>query len=63
MREQPMNTIDDIKRLEEDIKELTEELEVWENYNKIENDLLRDDIKSKKRLLKVFKEIRQKCKV
>jgi len=52
--------MEDIKRLENEILELKDELEVWENYNNIENDLLRDDIKSKEKLLKTFKEIHQK---
>ena len=54
--------MEDIKKLENEIIEMNQELKDWEDYNKIENDLLREDIKSKEKLLKEFKKIHKRFK-
>lgn len=52
-----MNLIQkEIKVNEAKIEELKSELEEWENYNKCENDLMKDDINSIIKLNKILKQ-------
>jgi len=43
-----------IKVLQNEIIEKQKELKEWENFNEIENDLLRLEIKSKQKLINTF---------
>lgn len=54
-----MNLIQqEIEKNKAKIKELQSECKAWENYNKIENNLLRDEIKNIKKLNKKYQKIK-----
>jgi len=52
----------EIKKLQKEVAELREELRAWEAYNNRENDLMRDEIKSKENLIKKYEKILKKKK-
>ena len=45
-----------------EIKELKEEVKLWEEYNKIKNDITRDEIKSLKRYRNKLKDLYKQYK-
>ena len=53
----------EIKKLQREVAELREECKMWEAYNQRENDLMRDDIKSKEKLIKKHEKNLKKLKV
>ena len=54
-----MNEFDkEIEKISSQIKEIEEEIEKWEEYNKIKNDITREEVKSLKKYLKKIKKIK-----
>jgi len=51
-----------IKELKVELSGLKDELRAWEKYNKIENDFLRTEIKSKKNLINKYLKLLNKKK-